>query len=381
MPSLKKTKNLRLSQWAGNEYVSFNDIAEDNAKIDMAIGNKVDKEEGKGLSSNDYTNEDKAKLDGIDAQLSNIGETMIPLLSNISDGKVDKEEGKGLSTNDFTNDYKNKLDTMEETFSNLCNATMQNTSSSLLESVSSFVQSKVDKVSGKDLSSNDYTNADKNKVSNLPANTLEELNNLKQSVVSGKNTIATAINDISGSNVANSNMTHSDLAVAIRNNLVGIKRIFKNGSQLSSGVRMVLRAFSTNRWTGFTYTESDINKYGSLSNNEIIIKGTWTGQGIVIFTNYIDFRNFNDLLVKYELTESAKGFVEIGVLSSIPSLKKQGESLIEKPTFARSAKAGNTLESALVSLKGISGGYIGIVGGSEQYEAITKILEISLLKS
>lgn len=30
------------------------------------VDNKVDKEEGKGLSTNDYTNEDKAKLDGID---------------------------------------------------------------------------------------------------------------------------------------------------------------------------------------------------------------------------------------------------------------------------------------------------------------------------
>lgn len=234
MPSLKKTKNLRLSQWAGNEYVSFNDIAEDNAKIDMAIGNKVDKEEGKGLSSNDYTNEDKAKLDGIDAQLSNIGVTMIPLLSNISDGKVDKEEGKGLSTNDFTNDYKNKLDTMEETFSNLCNTTMQDTSSRLLESVSSFVQSKVDKVSGKDLSSNDYTNADKNKVSNLPANTLGELNNLKQSVVSGKNTIATAINDLASSIVANSSMTHSDLAVAVRNLFPINQELLNNKMRLSS---------------------------------------------------------------------------------------------------------------------------------------------------
>ena len=44
---------------------------------------------------------------------------------------------------------------------------------------------KVDKVSGKDLSSNDYTNAEKNKVANLPEDTNAELSN-KVDKVSGK---------------------------------------------------------------------------------------------------------------------------------------------------------------------------------------------------
>ena len=33
-------------------------------------------------------------------------------LKSLIDGKVDKEAGKGLSTNDFTNAYKQKLDTL-----------------------------------------------------------------------------------------------------------------------------------------------------------------------------------------------------------------------------------------------------------------------------
>ena len=35
-------------------------------------------------------------------------------LKALIDGKVDKEAGKGLSTNDFTNAYKQKLDTLED---------------------------------------------------------------------------------------------------------------------------------------------------------------------------------------------------------------------------------------------------------------------------
>lgn len=59
------------------------------------LDKKVDAIAGKGLSTEDFTTEEKAKL----ASLTNI---------DIS-GKVDKEEGKGLSTNDFTTAEKAKL--------------------------------------------------------------------------------------------------------------------------------------------------------------------------------------------------------------------------------------------------------------------------------
>lgn len=55
------------------------------------LNNKVDKEEGKGLSSNDYTDTDKAKVVTID-------------------NKVDKVDGKQLSTEDFTTALKQKLE-------------------------------------------------------------------------------------------------------------------------------------------------------------------------------------------------------------------------------------------------------------------------------
>lgn len=63
-------------------------------ETDTALNGKVDKVEGKGLSTNDYTNEEKAEV----AKVS---------------GKVDKVSGKGLSTNDFTTELKDKLDGVE----------------------------------------------------------------------------------------------------------------------------------------------------------------------------------------------------------------------------------------------------------------------------
>ena len=67
-------------------------LAGDKSASDLGL---VGAETGKGLSSNDYTNADKAIVDGVTSALS---------------GKVDKVQGKGLSTNDFTDAAKDKLD-------------------------------------------------------------------------------------------------------------------------------------------------------------------------------------------------------------------------------------------------------------------------------
>lgn len=60
-----------------------------------ALKGKVDVEEGKGLSSNDYTDQDKKAVGGLPDALK---------------GKVDVEEGKGLSANDYTDQDKKAVD-------------------------------------------------------------------------------------------------------------------------------------------------------------------------------------------------------------------------------------------------------------------------------
>lgn len=65
--------------------------------VQGAVDNKVDKEEGKGLSSNDYTNTDKELVQSIPnkANTSDVNDAL--------ENKVDKIPGKRLSTNDYTN--------------------------------------------------------------------------------------------------------------------------------------------------------------------------------------------------------------------------------------------------------------------------------------
>ena len=48
------------------EYVAGEGGSYDDTEIRKELANKVDKEAGKGLSSNDYTDEDKVKLDGLE---------------------------------------------------------------------------------------------------------------------------------------------------------------------------------------------------------------------------------------------------------------------------------------------------------------------------
>ena len=113
----------------------------DDTAIREELGRKVDSVEGKGLSSNDFTTEEKNKLAGLD----NYDDTG---LREAIASKVNSVPGKGLSTNDYDDAAKQRLAELNES----------------VEHMSIQLGSKVDKVIDKDLSTNDYTNEEKKKV-------------------------------------------------------------------------------------------------------------------------------------------------------------------------------------------------------------------------
>jgi major membrane immunogen (membrane-anchored lipoprotein) len=175
--------------------------------VDSQDALKVDKISGKGLSTNDFTNTLKTKLDGIqdgaevnvnadwnatsgDAQILN--KPTIPSISGLAtityvdtqDAlKVDKVTGYGLSQNDFTNTLKTKLDGIESGAQVNVNADWNATSGDAeilnkptIPSISglatiTYVDAqdalKVDKVTGKGLSTNDFTNTLKTKLDGI----------------------------------------------------------------------------------------------------------------------------------------------------------------------------------------------------------------------
>ncbi len=118
----------------------------------------VEKVADKGLSTNDYTNEDKQIVGGVTESINQLQNSTTQALEQ----KVDKVADKGLSTNDYTNEDKQIVGGVTESINQLQNSTTQ------------ALEQKVDKVVGKGLSTNDYANADKALVSALMSSRLFE---------------------------------------------------------------------------------------------------------------------------------------------------------------------------------------------------------------
>lgn len=91
--------------------------------------------------------------------------------SQIYATKQNAEQGKGLSTNDFTNELKATLENIAQTFitntvNNLTNYYLKSETYSKQE-VDTALGNKVDKVEGKGLSTEDYTTAEKTKLAGI----------------------------------------------------------------------------------------------------------------------------------------------------------------------------------------------------------------------
>lgn len=83
------------------------------SSIEGQVAGKVDAVAGKELSSNDFTDAFKEKLENlqIDSALNSTSANPVEnkVIYEALDSKVDKESGKGLSSNDFTDELKDKL--------------------------------------------------------------------------------------------------------------------------------------------------------------------------------------------------------------------------------------------------------------------------------
>ena len=136
-------------------------------KVDLLT--KVDNVEGKGLSTNDYTDADKAKVDGIDTSISTAVNTAI---TGIVDGApatfdtlreiAEWIENDGVTTTDLASDIAGKADRRE-----LSGYATTVAMTQLEGQVSDGLSNKVDKEAGKGLSTEDFTTAYKTKLDDI----------------------------------------------------------------------------------------------------------------------------------------------------------------------------------------------------------------------
>ncbi len=138
---------------------------------DARFAGKVDKIEGKALSSNDYTTADKNKLAGIAANANNYTHPSTHAASMIT-GLVSVEAiagGQRLTITDA--DGAHVLDVLESTGGGSDGgdggAAAVNAHNTSATAHASLFNAKVDKVTGKGLSTNDYTNAEKTKLAGI----------------------------------------------------------------------------------------------------------------------------------------------------------------------------------------------------------------------
>lgn len=131
--------------------------------VALARQTMVEAQAGKGLSANDFTDAFKAKLEG----LSNYDDTQVRALIAAVNGRLDTILGDGAST---------AIDTFNEIEAFLSGITDTQTLTGLLAEQKQTITAetdtklagKVDKVIGKGLSANDFTNDEKAKLSALP---------------------------------------------------------------------------------------------------------------------------------------------------------------------------------------------------------------------
>jgi len=126
-------------------------IDQEASAREAGLSLKVDKEDGKGLSANDYTTAEKTKLSGIETGAQKNAVTKVAGKTGaVTLSKTDV----GLSNVDNTSDANKPVSTAVQ---------------AELTAISNTVSGKVDKVSGKGLSTNDYTTAEKTKLSGIEA--------------------------------------------------------------------------------------------------------------------------------------------------------------------------------------------------------------------
>lgn len=216
----------------------ISDLVDDSSfvtlnEMNTALNNKVDKVSGKGLSTNDYTTAEKNKLAGLSnytlptATASTLGGVKVGAGLAINDGVLSATGGGTADSVDWSN-IQNKPSSFTpsahtHTKSEITDFPNIPTKTSDLTNDSNFVNTttmnnalanKVDKVSGKGLSTNDYTTNEKTKLAGLsnytlPAASASSLGGVK--VGSGlsidSNGVLTATGGGGGSDVPDSTIT------------------------------------------------------------------------------------------------------------------------------------------------------------------------------
>ena len=167
-----------ISEWIATHQSEY-------AALIAAIAGKVDKVEGKGLSTEDYTTAEKTKLAGIEANANNytLPAATTSALGGVKVGSNLAVDANGVISGDYSaattsanglmsSTDKAKLDGIAEGATAVTvDSAISSTSTNPVENQAIYtaLAGKVDTETGKGLSSNDYTDTEKTKLAGIEA--------------------------------------------------------------------------------------------------------------------------------------------------------------------------------------------------------------------
>ena len=296
------------------------------ADVTNSLATKVDKVTGKGLSANDYTSAEKSKLAAItgtntgDQDLSGFATTIaLDLKANTTDvtsslaTKVDKVTGKGLSANDYTSAEKSKLAaiTGTNTGDQDLSGFVTNIALDLKANVTDLtagLSTKVDKIAGKGLSTTDFTQAEKDKLTAiLGTNTGDQdlsgfatniALDLKANVTDLSAGLSNKVDKILGKGLSSTDFTQEekDKLTAI----TGINTGDQDLSGLATTIALDLKANAVDVTTGLSTKVDKITGKGLSSTD--FTQAEKTKLGLITGTNTGD-QDLSSLATKAELED------------------------------------------------------------------------------
>ena len=233
------------------------DLKANTSDVNTALATKVDKVTGKELSTNDYTTAEKTKLAAITG--TNTGDQDLSALATNSALAL---KANTTDVNTALNLKANSAD-VTSTLNLKANTTDVNTA----------LATKLDKVTGKELSTNDYTNAEKTKLAAITGtNTGDQdlsalATNTALALKANTSDVNTALNlklDVTGN-------ASSATKLATTRNI--------NGVAFDGSVDITVTA-NAGTLTGTTLATNVVNS--SLSGVGTITSGTWSGTTIAV---------------------------------------------------------------------------------------------------
>lgn len=159
------------------------------------LGGKVDKVDGKGLSANDYTDADKAMVTNADSMVMEHAEEIRVMNDTLAQFDIDT----GLLSDEIESHIADRSNPHFVTKKQIGLENVDNTSDMdkpVSRAMQESLDGKVTKEAGKGLSSNDFTDADKQDIVNIRSDLAVSNNDINKRIYALSERVTTAENDI-----------------------------------------------------------------------------------------------------------------------------------------------------------------------------------------